>query len=571
MFVSAQQLESVLLKRLEQEKAGPSGLAHALRSVLQAHNSAIAVEWSSTDGTDGTEDQDQVQMDVNDSALSLNLEAWWTWLSRGAGDLQQSRYCAAAHALIQRSALDTAWQADAGGSEAIPKKQFVASLAALAHAVCQDGTARAASACLASLLKAARDMAGWDVLLEMYGGGEAAAAPGPRAVAESMEQSESKAAAGGIAEGLFSRAGSNLSTVSAPAGQAAPTATAVISRVAQKASAESLGGPELATELSETSSNGLGEVPDDLNADGQHAHGSRRPAQGVLSSEEGKGNLTDMPLDLRSWANLKDGKPGRAAGKPAGGRPGGGPLIPIAARGVGGGAGVLGKVGGGDVGSSAVFGSKPALDQHLKGARAGDNVASQPPLLPSRLDGAKANPLHNSIIMGARQSVERQTSVFGRQAAIAPPVRERAINTSRNTSRNISHKQSIKFLSVSEPAPTGPQAEWKNLPSLGHQAPRSHPHELRKQPSQGPVRGPQLHPEKLPSLPMSGARGQPPKAMETARRPSHNGRAVSDSHCAPSAAHLPGLGVGLGNAKPAQDLRTMRLPSKQSFRGDRDF
>ncbi|GLC44699.1 hypothetical protein PLESTB_000973300 [Pleodorina starrii] len=189
MFLPPFQLESVLLRRLEQLQALPDapalGMGHCFRKVLQVHASAAGLEWSSTDGhEEGL--QENIQVDLSNAALSAQLDAWETWLAAN-GVLAKAQYLAATHALIKdvlncitggsdaavsRAALDAAWVEDAGsGSElTIPADQFKNSLAALAISCSSDGTPETAAACLTRLLaKTQEQQQRWQDLLEQYG------------------------------------------------------------------------------------------------------------------------------------------------------------------------------------------------------------------------------------------------------------------------------------------------------------------------------------------------------------------------------------------------------------------
>ncbi|GFR43455.1 hypothetical protein Agub_g4538 [Astrephomene gubernaculifera] len=549
--------------------------------------------------------------------------------------------------LVQQSALDAAWQEDAaGGSQPIPAERFKASLAALATGCSADGTPQAAATCLSSLLQGLKGQATrWQGLLERYSSGAASgtaaetAAAGAGAgdddididallredddgapdVTPASDKSPASTAAGGLRQqqqpSAFAAAGKTAAAdgdaaaaagaegddeeddalfgLSRTASQEASAATAAVdaaaARRARQVSTKSA-FDEDNLPLSGTNSADLGELPADLDAavpDPNLMHhlagggaaagnktGARQPALAeMMASEEGKGHLAELPTDPFSWANFKDkDRPPPGAGGTAlraGGRSQAAPLVPLPGRG------------------DAAGGGKQAPDQHLKAARGAEG--GQPPLLNARTDGPKANPLHNAIINSnaVRQSVDREatgaaviTTPSGgpsRHGSNGSPVRQRSSASSCTPSS--------RKVSVSEPGPMGPQAEWKHLPALG-QASRLHPHELRnvpgapglpggKPPSTALMAAALVEP-KLPTLPsLGGARGPPPKAMELLRRPSQAARAAEqhpdNSHHVGPKPHLPGLNGGPGGLKGAPGPRQFRMPSKKSFRGDCNF
>ncbi|KAG2439455.1 hypothetical protein HXX76_004810 [Chlamydomonas incerta] len=408
----------------------------------------------------------------------------------------------------------------------------------------------------------------------------------------------------------LSRSTSIASASGAPAAGAVATAVArvappVLGSAVQHDSAKSLGGKSmgaLSRALSAASSDGLDDLPDNLDAmetrGASHGAGAGKGPRtkpllaGLMESEQGKGAMAAMPTDLRDWSNLKRQQPGAAMVAPPG-RP------PPGARGGPGAGSMRGPAGGhlvplpGKPGAPGAAPAGPPPPVH----------SAAPPLLNSRTDGPKANPMHNALMNGsaARQSHDRTAQQqyqqpqhhhhqpplqHGSHASLGSGgsfVSRKNSNTSggipagrqRSLNSHISRKASI-----SEPGPLGPQAEWKQLPSLAHGA-RLHPHDLR-QPSSGNMRGsvvagasvsksvaisaPGLADDKLPALPaLMGARGAPPRAAELMRNASRGARADSyhTSHQS-----LPGLNRG-GLAQQAS--RALRMPSKKSFKGDRDF
>ncbi|KXZ51982.1 hypothetical protein GPECTOR_10g1004 [Gonium pectorale] len=558
-------------------------------------------------------------VDLTDAELAAALEAWQTWIDT----VDASKYFAAAHALvqdilsavpvagehtIQPGILDVAWREDAAGAPSCPPERFSSSLAALATVCCSDGSPKAAASCLTSLLEQLRGQSErWQGLLELYSnaGLQAAAsaassAPAFDAVDGGSEQPDvvpasDKSPTAPKARGDDDASSLGLSRASSTASAAEPTvsgadveaASAAVPRARGHQSTKSLGDPDLARKLSQAlsgaSSADLGDLPDNLEAlERQPLTDTRKNKAAkpnifasTMASEEGRGNLADMPMDLKQWATFKDHNK-QATG--AGGRPPVGPAVPRGAR--------------------PGAGTAPLIPLNGAGGKVADpqgkapEAAAPPPLLHARMDGPKANPLHNAIVNSSavRQSVDREqaaqqsrVSRLSSNASLDTPTRQRSLAAGRRI--DLSRKPSI-----SEPGPTGPQAEWKHLPALG-QASKLHPQELR-QLSHGQLRpdmggtqagGPKtISPttsaaayvdDKLPSLPsLAGARGQPPKATEMHRRPSIINRSDvsrSDNHAAGNA-HLPGL--GLGDKKAGPGGRQLRMPSKKkSFRGDRDF
>ncbi|EFJ53182.1 hypothetical protein VOLCADRAFT_102800 [Volvox carteri f. nagariensis] len=228
MFLSQLQLESVVLRRLELlrglQNAPMLGMCHCLCNTLQANNSAALVEWSSTDGSDEGQ-QDHMQLDFNDAALTAQLGEWEAWLAP-SGVVSKAHYYAAMHATIQdilsraapggagsepavrRAALDAAWEEDGAGSgsgseagkDYLPVERFKNSLATLVTACSSDGAPQTAAACLESLLaKIKEQQPRWNGLVEGYAS-EAQAA----AATESAVEAE---AAGSTADGALDGSG----------------------------------------------------------------------------------------------------------------------------------------------------------------------------------------------------------------------------------------------------------------------------------------------------------------------------------------------------------------------------
>ncbi|GIL88446.1 hypothetical protein Vretimale_15397 [Volvox reticuliferus] len=682
MFLLQSQLEPVVLRRLEQLQGvhnGPAlGMCNCLRNALQANNSSAGVEWSSTDGNDEIP-QENFQVDLSDASMSLQLDAWGTWLAPD-GLAAKAHYYAATHALVQeilgsilvgssepsisRTALDAAWGEDAGSSTDafLPADRLKSSLAALATTSSNDGTPQTAAACLSILLTRLQGQPQrWQGLVEQYAAGadpqlpvtEAEAAGGGGAVigavaggrgatdddvadddinddidallkddagdlkdstpaantalgmkviasADATEpavaNADNTAAVSMAAEdeddtfslGL-SRVPSHTSvdpngqeetsTTSVPGSPAAisvAAAAAAARRAARAISVKSVEDPELRRTLSETSSANLDDLPSEdletlIERANSHANSSTRLARQPAASSGGApgdinlGHLAEM--DLRAWAAKKDKPPpmGVSRGRPVPGSV----LAPLLGR------------------ADAV---KPVMDQHLKAAR-----APRTPGAAAGGPGGGAGGGNGTSHFGAfggspvRQSMERERGGGG---VLGNGISRHGSNDSptalhprsRSLGTNLSRK-----LSISEPGPVGPQAEWKHLPALG-QATRLHPHEMRQQSYGIPRTGEQsrgrgecagvatqggaLMEDKLPSLPaLAGARGQPPKAMELFRRPSQVQR--SDAHHADTAqspapnSHLPGLGPPTRLA--AARALCVQATKKKSFRGDDNF
>ncbi|GIL63067.1 hypothetical protein Vafri_17031 [Volvox africanus] len=675
MFLLQAQLEPIVLRRLEQLRGlqnGPAlGMCNCLRNALQTNNSAAGVEWSSTDGNDEIP-QEHFQVDLSDTSMSLQLGACETWLAAN-GVVAKARYYAATHALVQeilgnilvgssnepsisRTALDAAWEEDAGSSNSdvhhLPVDRLKSSLAALATTSSSDGTPQTAAACLSLLLARLQEQPQrWQGLVEQYavsterplpateaemagdtGGGAGAAdaddidddidallkedagdlkdstpaagsAPELKAVASAADApgtagaNADKTAAVTIAAAEddddtsslgLSRVPSHTS-VSDPNEQeelsitGVPVMPAAAATAAQRAvraiSVKSVEDPELRRTLSETSSANLDDLPsEDLEAlmdrTNPHAKSSTRLARQPAASSGGApgdinlGHLAEM--DLRAWAAKKDKQPpllGMSRGRPVPGSV----LAPLLGR------------------ADAV---KPVMDQHLKAARAPRTPGAASTAAAAGPGGGASvgNGTSHIGVFGdspVRQSMERERG----GGALGNGISRHGSNDSPTAMQPRSRSQGSNLsrkLSVSEPGPVGPQAEWKHLPALG-QATRLHPHEMRQQSYGIPRAGGQsrgrfectgaatpplpLMEDKLPSLPaLAGARGQPPKAMEFLRRPSQVQR--SDAHHADTAqtsahhAHLPGLGPPTRLAA----ARTLCVQAtKKSFRGDDNF
>lgn len=542
--------------------------------------------------------------------------------------------CDGAEPSVPPAALEAAWKHDAAGDQTLTQQRFQESLAFFAAPCSSGDTAEALGACLADLLSRARAKEDqWRSLISSYektgpgggkggseegdddldmllgaddedearpvggaGGGKGPAgggsAPGkasghaaaPAAVANGGGAADDDDDAMSMGTGLgLSRATSHISI---SCGAAVPKAAKRDKDAGPRGqpSCKSLGG-QLAAELSEASSGD--DLPDDIDFDNpsaapQHSHASpkapapsRQPLlKSLMASEEGKGHLADLPMDLRSWAKLKDQQQGTAMTSPARGPPMASPGRAQASfRQHGGGLVPLGQ------------------QQHNPG-RSGSDASKAPapgpgpapPLLAAHTSGPKGNPLHNSIINSSatRQSVERQAHERS-VAANVSPARQRSIGTT------LSRKPS-----VSEPGPVGPQAEWqlKHLPALGH-ASRLYPAELR-QASHGHLPRPAglggagagsgaraALEDKLPALPaLAGSRG-PPKAMEMMLRKSSHGSRIAEHNADHRAAaagegRLPGLGGAGGRGQGLMQLPQhrnsgLKLPSKRNLRGDLDF
>ncbi|KAG2501960.1 hypothetical protein HYH03_000458 [Edaphochlamys debaryana] len=450
---------------------------------------------------------------------------------------------AGAEPAVSPSALDAAWQEDAAGADSLSRERLRTSLAALATACSADATPVGAAAVLSAMLDKLKGQGErWRSLLARYGsssggGGGTARTMSSQASADDLFGDDDAEA--DVPDVAPAKDLERKSAKSAKSGKS--------SKKSSKKSLKSVGGdPDLSDDGEEGDDGDL--PPADLDAAdvaarrasnaaaGSSKAGGRQPLlKGLMSSEEGKGHLADLPMDLKSWEQFKGKGAGAAAtGPPPGAKP---PGASLPAR------------------SSmqkplASMGSKPA----------------PPPLQPR----GEAPPLvpHSSkaIQLGGNSQLR-----FGAGQLPGGP--------SRHLGRDLSRKHSI-----SEPAPTGQQAAWRHLPTLGQGAKlHPHPHELR-QPSQGNMRGPSMRTsptastssalldDKLPSLPaLAGGRGAMPKAMELMRRPSHKtvdvaGRADSYHPGAGSPGHLPGLGAGRGPQGPRG-----RIASKKSFRGDLDF
>ncbi|GLI70372.1 hypothetical protein VaNZ11_015152 [Volvox africanus] len=678
MFLLQAQLEPVVLKRLEQLRGlqnGPAlGMCNCLRNALQTNNSAAGVEWSSTDGNDEIPPE-HFQVDLVDASMSLQLGAWETWLAAD-GVVAKARYYAATHALVQeilgsilvgssnepsisRTALDAAWEEDAGSSSSdvphLPTDRLKSSLAALATTSSSDGTPQTAAACLSILLARLQEQAQrWQGLVEQYAAGTERPMPateaeiaggGDRGAGASTADADAddinddidallkedasdlkdstpdaglgsaldKAVASADAPGTAG-AGADKTAAEAmaapededdtfslglsrvpsqtsvdPSEQEEPSSTGVLvtpaaaaaaaRRAARAISVKSVEDPELRRTLSETSSANLDDLPsEDLKAlmerANPHARSSTRLARQPAASSGGApgdinlGHLAEM--DLRAWAAKKDKQTpllGLSRGRPVPGSV----LAPLLGR------------------ADAI---KPVMDQHHKAARA-PRTPGAAPTAAAAAPGGGASVGNGTSHIGmfgdspVRQSMERERA----GVALGNGISRHGSNDSptavqqprsRSQGSNLSRK-----LSVSEPGPVGPQAEWKHLPALG-QATRLHPHETRQSygipragaQSRGRAEcagaatpGAPLMEDKLPSLPaLAGARGQPPKAMEFLRRPSQAQR--SDAHHADASqppapnAHLPGLG-------PPTRLAAARAlcvqATKKSFRSDEYF
>jgi hypothetical protein len=138
---------------------------------------------------------------------------------------------------------------------------------------------------------------------------------------------------------------------------------------------------------------------------------------------------------------------------------------------------------------------------------------------------------------------------------------------------------------TSEPTPSGSQAEWRHLPSVG--APARGPLAALRQPSYGSTASSKSTPaaaaspvslmDNLPSLSALAGNRSMSKAMMSMRKRSFvildGGQAP---HPPPSQRPLVPL-PNLNKAAPArqggppQMMGRMRMPSRKSFKGDRDF
>ncbi|KAG2445262.1 hypothetical protein HYH02_008730 [Chlamydomonas schloesseri] len=565
---------------------------------------------------------------------------------------------------ISRSTLAEAFAVDSAGADEVPPGQLSKALGALATALAADGSAAAGAAILQSLLKKLQPqteqlrqqaagsaappaaLAGGSddyssddeldkLLAEDTEAGDAgagdqddiapasdqtpAAAPAPPAAAAAAAAVEASAAAGSLTTAGYLDYDDALSldlscSISMASASAAPTASGAtaVARVGPPAlgsavkhdSAKSLGGNSmgaLSRTLSAASSVGIDDLPDNLDAmESRGAAAARGGAgkgprtkpllAGLMESEQGKGAMAAMPTDLRDWSNLKSKQPGAAMVAPPNRPP------PGAARG-GPGAGNMRAPAGGRL--------LPLPDGKLGAApQAAAAAAAQhaaPPLLSSRTDGPKANPLHNALLSSnaIRQSMDRAThhvhhlppAQHGSHASSGSGNGCSVSRKDSNTSGGIPairQRSLVSHLSrkaaISEPGPVGPQAEWRQLPALGHGV-RLQPHELR-QPSSGNMRSTMAYgaghgvsksvaisapggaEDKLPSLPaLMGARGAPPRAAELLRNASRKSGGM-DSHHVSHQPALPGLNRG-GLAQ--QPSRALRLPSRKSFKSDRDF
>lgn len=542
--------------------------------------------------------------------------------------------CDGAEPSVPPAALEAAWKHDAAGDHALSRQRFQESLAFFAASCSSGDPTEALGTCLTDLLSRAQgkedqwrrlmssyetsapgvgkggsEMGGDDLdMLEMGaddedearpaagegggmgpadGGSAPSKAPGHAAAPAAADDVGRAADDDAMSMGLgLSRATSHISISS---GAAVPKAAKRDKDAGPRGqpSSKSLGG-QLAAELSEASSGG--DLPDDIDFDNpsaapQHSHASpkapapsRQPLlKSLMASEEGKGHLADLPMDLRSWAKLKDQQQGTAMTSPARGPPMASPGRTQASF------------------RQHAGGLVPLGQQHHNPGRSGSDASTAggkapgsgpgpaPPLLAARTSGLKGNPLHNSIINSSatRQSVERQAHERS-VAANVSPARQRSIGTT------LSRKPS-----VSEPGPLGPQAEWqlKHLPALGH-ASRLYPAELR-QASHGHLPRPaglggagagsgarSALEDKLPALPaLAGSRG-PPKAMEMMLRKSSHGSRIAEHNAdhraaGPGEGRLPGLGAAGGRGQGLMQLPQrnsgLKLPSKRNLRGDLDF
>eukprot|EP00198_Chlamydomonas_reinhardtii_P006845 XP_001696181.1 predicted protein [Chlamydomonas reinhardtii] len=418
-----------------------------------------------SEGTDGAQDA-VCKVDAADSALSAQLQAWSSWtsdaLATGQQGVQQPQYAALANALAQAVA-----------SEVVPGSSLGAiapDALDAAFAVDAAGANAVAPERLSHSLAALATACGAD------GSAAAAAAVLELLLAKLQPQ----------AEQLLRQAAAVTASSSAPAGAGAGDGNDSDDELDKLLAEDAVAGGD----------------EDDVSPVSDQTQVAAAPAPAPPQAPAAAaGDADDDGDDALSLGLSRSTSIASASAAPAGG------AVATAVARV-----TLGSAVQHDSAKSLGGKSMGALSRALSAASS-DGLDD----LPDNLDametrgashgaaGASKGPRTKPLLAGLMESEQGK----GSMASMPTDLRDWS---------NLKNRQpgAAMVASISEPGPLGPQAEWKQLPALGHGV-RLHPHELR-QPSSGNLRGsvaapggsvsksvaislPGLTDDKLPALP----------------------------------------------------------------------